>query len=243
MLRSSLLAIVCAAFGAGCLTPPPVHPRALESNELCAQYTNSGDLVKAEVQCDLGLQFSPQYADLWVNKGIIFLRRNQIDSAKDAFIKAPGLSIYGKKLLGDGLLTAEHEVHRRKRKLHQAPLTFGQPIREPYRLMECPPPGERAVFGFPDPHLRQPQAIVGEREAGVRDNRIAILRDSLGIVPLPQKALAIEERLEGWQRPGSNAAQVDLRRRLLPLPRSGQHLDGELVDQREEAVGRAVDAE
>jgi cytochrome P450 len=33
------------------------------------------------------------------------------------FIKAPGLSIYGKKLLGDGLLTAEKEVHRRKRKL------------------------------------------------------------------------------------------------------------------------------
>jgi cytochrome P450 len=33
------------------------------------------------------------------------------------FIKAPGLSIYGKKLLGEGLLTAEKEVHRRHRKL------------------------------------------------------------------------------------------------------------------------------
>jgi cytochrome P450 len=33
------------------------------------------------------------------------------------FIKAPGLSVYGRRLLGDGLLTAEKEVHRRKRKL------------------------------------------------------------------------------------------------------------------------------
>jgi cytochrome P450 len=33
------------------------------------------------------------------------------------FIKAPVLSVHGKRLLGDGLLTAEKEVHRRKRKL------------------------------------------------------------------------------------------------------------------------------
>jgi tetratricopeptide (TPR) repeat protein len=86
--RSPIFALVVSALASGCLKAPPVHPRALESNELCAQYTNSGDLVKAEVQCDLGLQFSPQYADLWVNKGIIHLRRNHIDQAKDAFIKA-----------------------------------------------------------------------------------------------------------------------------------------------------------
>jgi cytochrome P450 len=36
---------------------------------------------------------------------------------EDGFIKAPGLSVFGRLLLGDGLLTAEKEVHRRKRKL------------------------------------------------------------------------------------------------------------------------------
>ncbi len=34
-----------------------------------------------------------------------------------SFAKAPGLSVYGRRLLGEGLLTAEKDVHRRKRKL------------------------------------------------------------------------------------------------------------------------------
>ena len=71
-----------------CVTTPPPHPRALENNELCAQYISAGDLTKAEIHCDLGLQFSSQYADLWVNKGIIFLRREQKERAKECFIKA-----------------------------------------------------------------------------------------------------------------------------------------------------------
>src|SRR4051794_30725920 len=78
----------CALLLSGCLTAPPVHPRALENNELCAQKISEGDLTRAEVYCDLGLQFSPTYADLWVNKGLIALRRNQKDQAKEHFIKA-----------------------------------------------------------------------------------------------------------------------------------------------------------
>src|SRR5579871_2942946 len=80
-----LLALACLP---ACLSTPPPHPRALEANELCTQYINNGDLTRAEVQCDLGLQFSPQYADLWVNKGLIAFRRGQNDAAKEAFIKA-----------------------------------------------------------------------------------------------------------------------------------------------------------
>lgn len=72
----------------GCVTAPPPHPRALECNELCAQFIGAGDLTRAEVQCDLGIQFSPHYADLWVNKGLIALRRGQEDKAKEHFIKA-----------------------------------------------------------------------------------------------------------------------------------------------------------
>ncbi|MCB9565217.1 MAG: cytochrome P450 [Kofleriaceae bacterium] len=36
---------------------------------------------------------------------------------QDAFVKAPGLATYGRALLGDGLLTAEGDRHRRERKL------------------------------------------------------------------------------------------------------------------------------
>jgi tetratricopeptide (TPR) repeat protein len=72
----------------GCMSTPPIHPRALENAEMCSQYVASGDLARAEVHCDLGLQFSPHYADLWVNKGLIALRREQIPQAKEHFIKA-----------------------------------------------------------------------------------------------------------------------------------------------------------
>jgi len=73
---------------AACVTTPPPHPRALEANNICTEYLAQGDLTRAEVQCDLGIQFSPQYADLWVNKGLIALKRGQKDVAKELFIKA-----------------------------------------------------------------------------------------------------------------------------------------------------------
>ncbi len=83
-----LTAVVALALLAGCTHVPPPTPRALECNELCARYISEGDLGRAEVQCDLGLQFSPMYADLWVNKGIIALNRGQDDKAKEDYIKA-----------------------------------------------------------------------------------------------------------------------------------------------------------
>lgn len=71
-----------------CITTPPPHPRALENNELCAQQIGLGDLQRAEVYCDLALDFAPHYADVWSNKGLILFHRGQIDQAKEAFIKA-----------------------------------------------------------------------------------------------------------------------------------------------------------
>ena len=71
-----------------CLGTPQVHQRALLNNELCVQQLNVNDLVRAEVYCDLGLEFSPTYADLWVNKGLIRLKQGKNDEAKDFFIKA-----------------------------------------------------------------------------------------------------------------------------------------------------------
>lgn len=71
-----------------CAGAPPPHQRALEANELCAQYIGQNNLQTAEDQCDLGLQFSPQYADLWVNKGNIAFLRGQYPNAKEHYIKA-----------------------------------------------------------------------------------------------------------------------------------------------------------
>jgi Tfp pilus assembly protein PilF len=84
-MRHSILLALAAA---GCVAAPPVHPRARESNDRCSDYLAQGDLTTAEVQCDLGLQFSPTYDDLWVNKGLIAFKRDQMDLAKEHFIKA-----------------------------------------------------------------------------------------------------------------------------------------------------------
>jgi len=84
MKRLVLIALVLT----GCVAAKPLPPRALECNELCTLYIQQDDLIKAEVQCDLGLQFAPEYADLWNNKGLIALKRNQTDKAKEYFIKA-----------------------------------------------------------------------------------------------------------------------------------------------------------
>ncbi len=86
---STRLLSAVAVLGLGaCLSTPPVHPRALEETERCARELTAGNLDGAEIACDLGLQFSPQHAELWANKGSIALRRNQIDLAREHFIKA-----------------------------------------------------------------------------------------------------------------------------------------------------------
>jgi tetratricopeptide (TPR) repeat protein len=71
-----------------CSAKPAPHPRALESNELCALAYSRGQLQTAEDQCDLCLQFSPDYADCWANKGIIAYARGQDAKAKEYLITA-----------------------------------------------------------------------------------------------------------------------------------------------------------
>lgn len=85
-LRSALLLPLLLA--SGCITTPPPSERALVNNELCAQQIGAGDLKQAEVYCDLGLEFAPQYADLWVNKGLIAMYAGKKAEAKEHFIKA-----------------------------------------------------------------------------------------------------------------------------------------------------------
>lgn len=49
------------------------------------------------------------------------LAHEMLVEKNDAFIKSAGLSIFAKPLLGDGLLTSEHDEHKRQRKM-MAPL-------------------------------------------------------------------------------------------------------------------------
>ena len=65
-LRHSLPLALLGALAAStaCLRAPQVHPRALENNELCAQYISNGLLDRAEVHCDLGLEFSEPWTDV-----------------------------------------------------------------------------------------------------------------------------------------------------------------------------------
>lgn len=88
MTKRLHVAIALLLTTVGCTATLAPHQRALECNELCAQYIGMGNLTAAEDQCDLGIQFSPQYADLWVNKGVIAFNRGQDDKAKEHFIKA-----------------------------------------------------------------------------------------------------------------------------------------------------------
>jgi Flp pilus assembly protein TadD len=85
-LRSALAIPLLLA--SGCITTPPPSDRALVNNELCTQEIAKGDLKQAEVYCDLGLEFAPQYADLWSNKGLIALYAGDKPKAKEFFIKA-----------------------------------------------------------------------------------------------------------------------------------------------------------
>jgi tetratricopeptide (TPR) repeat protein len=88
MLFVRLLCALALVTAMGCMSKPPVHDRALLNNELCAQQLALNDLERAEVYCDLGLEFSPQYSDLWVNKGLIKLKAGKVEDAKEHFIKA-----------------------------------------------------------------------------------------------------------------------------------------------------------
>ncbi len=87
MTRLSL-SLAAAATLLACFGPVPPTQRALECNELCAQYIGLGNLQAAEDQCDLAVQFSPQYADPWVNKAVIAKKRGQTAKSKELLIKA-----------------------------------------------------------------------------------------------------------------------------------------------------------
>lgn len=115
----------------GCASAPAPHPRALANNELCALELTRGNLQQAEVFCDLGIEFSPQYSDLWTNKGLIALGRGQKDVAKGHLIKAirlnqdqsQGYVALGRIYLEEGNFGQAHDNYQRALKVNPDDIT------------------------------------------------------------------------------------------------------------------------
>lgn len=87
-LRLFFLGLAASVAGLACKTAAPIHPRAIEHNQYCAQYIAQNELEKAETRCNLALEFNPDYPEPYCNLGLIALKRGQMDKAKDLFIKA-----------------------------------------------------------------------------------------------------------------------------------------------------------
>jgi tetratricopeptide (TPR) repeat protein len=110
----------------GCASAPAPHPRALANNELCALELTRGNLQQAEVFCDLGLEFSPQYSDLWANKGLIAMGWGKKDLAKSHLIKAIRLNqdqlqayvALGRIYLEEGSYGQAHDNYQRALKVN-----------------------------------------------------------------------------------------------------------------------------
>ncbi len=81
-------ALAVALATLACFPRAAPHPRAVESGYLCAAALAKGDLQTAEDQCDLCLQFSPDFGDCWTNKGLIAWKRGQPAKAKELLITA-----------------------------------------------------------------------------------------------------------------------------------------------------------
>ncbi|MET0402837.1 MAG: tetratricopeptide repeat protein, partial [Cystobacter sp.] len=121
-LRPALALILLS----GCINTPPPSDRALVNNELCAQEIGRGNCKQAEVYCDLGLEFAPQYADLWTNKGLIAMCMENKRQAKEWFIKAirynqdqaSALLNLGKIYLDEGSYGKAHDSFQRALKVN-----------------------------------------------------------------------------------------------------------------------------
>ncbi|WP_395820983.1 tetratricopeptide repeat protein [Archangium minus] len=123
-LRSALALPLLLA--SGCINTQPPSDRGLVNNELCAQELAKGDCKQAEIYCDLGIEFAPQYADLWSNKGLIALCMGNKKQAKEFFIKAvrfnqeqaSAYASLGTIYLDEGALGKAHDSFQRALKVN-----------------------------------------------------------------------------------------------------------------------------
>src|SRR5690606_11629171 len=54
-----------------CLRTPPPNEHAIQNSDQCVQYMDMGDLERAQIHCELALQFAPQWAVAHLNMGLV----------------------------------------------------------------------------------------------------------------------------------------------------------------------------
>jgi len=83
-----VLSLAAAAAVLACPNRSRLHPMAVEYNNQCAALINAGRLDDAEIACEHAREFTPDYAEVWSNLGVIQMARGKLDLAKEDFIKA-----------------------------------------------------------------------------------------------------------------------------------------------------------
>ncbi|WP_426754698.1 tetratricopeptide repeat protein [Myxococcus sp. Y35] len=87
-LQKTLALSSVALLLSACGPRPYICEYRVNHVELCDQELASGNLSRAETYCDLGLEFSPEFADLWALKGRIERLRDNPAKAKEHFLRA-----------------------------------------------------------------------------------------------------------------------------------------------------------
>ncbi|MFP2925737.1 tetratricopeptide repeat protein [Pyxidicoccus sp. 3LG] len=86
--RPALVLTAAALLLSACAPPHPVFECPRFNDEVCEQELEKGNLDRADTYCDLGLEFSPEYAELWALKGRISLLRKDTAQAKRYLLHA-----------------------------------------------------------------------------------------------------------------------------------------------------------
>lgn len=187
--------LVVALGTAGC--PRAIEPTAdaKRANELCANYIAQGELERAEVQCDLGLEYSPDYADLWVNKGIIAFRREDTKRAKEHFIKALRINAdqaqaynnLGVIYLREKQLTKAIDAFRNALRVVPGYLEARLNLALTYREVDQPDKAKKELMTLIEinPSLAIPHAHLGQlyADGGALDEAIAELTRAVQLDP------------------------------------------------------------
>jgi Flp pilus assembly protein TadD len=84
--------IVVAVSLLGCVTTTPLPRRAIDLNAAGALALAQGDLLSAEANLSVALEFSPQFVEAWINLGYVELRRANFAQARRDFVRARQLN-------------------------------------------------------------------------------------------------------------------------------------------------------
>lgn len=84
LLRLTPLLLLTTA----CLRTPPPNEHALQNADQCVQYLDMKDIERAQIHCELALQFAPQWAVAHLNMGLVHYTKGDSKAAREAYVRA-----------------------------------------------------------------------------------------------------------------------------------------------------------